>query len=145
VSNVSFLAQTATWLPSHLDAILRRAWHHKGLSFVRILQRCPVYMPDLFGAGGSLTWSFLEHPEGIPVDDALKRRALVVPHDPNDLNAAQKIALTEEPAPMGLLYCNPAVPTYEEIRHHHAPAVDQETFLERFNSLLDKYTVQSNP
>ena len=41
-TNVSFVAQTAEWIPAHLYATLRAAYHHKGLGFVRILQRCPL-------------------------------------------------------------------------------------------------------
>ncbi|MBK6487772.1 MAG: hypothetical protein IPF98_13045 [Gemmatimonadetes bacterium] len=43
VSNASFVAQTAEFVPAHLYATLRAAFHHRGLSFVRILQRCPVF------------------------------------------------------------------------------------------------------
>jgi len=144
ISNMSFLAQSATWLPTHMEATMRKAWDHKGLSFVRILQRCPVYMPDQFGVGSDLSWSFLEDENGIAVDPALTRRAVVKQHNPRDLKAAQQVALRESPSPMGLLYWNPDLPTYEEVRHSHAPALEQDEFLRRLDDLMDKYTVHSN-
>jgi len=143
ISNVSFLAQTATWYPSHLHDTLRRAWDHRGLSFVRILQRCPVYMPDLFGIGGTMGVAFLEGQEGIPVDRALIRKAPVIPHEVRDLAAAQRVALMEEPEPMGLLYYNPDVPTYEDMRYSHTEPTDAPARIEKLNALLDRYAVQS--
>ena len=141
VSNVSFLAQSSTWNPVHLDQTLRKAWDHKGLSFVRIMQRCPVFMPDLF-TGGQVPATYLEHERGIPLDRSLLRKALIVPHDPSDLHQARLLAAQEDPAPMGLLYWNPDVPTYEDIRHSHAPAVDQQTVMDRLNAQLDRFAVQ---
>src|SRR5512141_416078 len=38
VQNVSFVAQTVDWIPEVLYDIVRAAYHHKGLSFVRIVQ-----------------------------------------------------------------------------------------------------------
>src|SRR5210317_1627111 len=48
VSNVSFVANTVVWIPQSLNDILREAFHHKGFSFIRVLQRCPAYLPHLF-------------------------------------------------------------------------------------------------
>ena len=48
VSNASFVAQTADWVPAHLYATIEAAYDHPGFSFVRILQRCPVWTPDIF-------------------------------------------------------------------------------------------------
>jgi 2-oxoglutarate ferredoxin oxidoreductase subunit beta len=50
ITNVSFVAQTAEWIPSHLYATLQAAYHHKGFAFVRVLQRCPEFTPDLYSA-----------------------------------------------------------------------------------------------
>src|SRR5580765_2261642 len=47
-TNVSFVAQTAEWVPAHLYATLRAAYHHRGLAFVRILQRCPMYTQSIY-------------------------------------------------------------------------------------------------
>jgi 2-oxoglutarate ferredoxin oxidoreductase subunit beta len=142
ISNVSFLAQTATWHPGHVEATLRRAWAHRGLSFVRILQRCPVYMPDLFGMGGQMGVSFLESQDGIPVERSTIRGAMVYPHDHRDLSAAQKMALMEEPEPLGLLYLNPDVPTYEDVRYSHVDPTDNPTLVKKLNAMLDRFAVQ---
>ena len=48
VQNVSFVAQAVDWIPEVLYDIIKAAYHHKGLSFVRILQRCPEWLPKMF-------------------------------------------------------------------------------------------------
>ena len=47
MANVSFVAHAADWLPGILHQILEQAFHHRGLSFVIIMQRCPNYLPHL--------------------------------------------------------------------------------------------------
>ena len=42
---------------------------------------------------------------------------------------------------MGLLYQNPDVPTYEEIRWQRTDRLDRQTFLERLDAEMDRYTV----
>jgi 2-oxoglutarate ferredoxin oxidoreductase subunit beta len=142
MTNVSFLAQTATWLPAHLDETIEKAWDHKGLSFVRILQRCPVFMPTAFGEGGlNFPVVFLEHEDGIPVHPLLRKRGEAQAHNHRDINEAQRVAVTVDPAPMGLLYQNPDVPTYEEVRWQRKERPGRETFLERLDAEIDRYTV----
>ena len=48
VQNVSFVAQAVDWIPELLYDILSAAYRHKGFSFVRILQRCPEWLPKLY-------------------------------------------------------------------------------------------------
>ena len=48
VQNVSFVAQAVDWIPEVLYDILSAAYHHKGFSFVRIIQRCPEWLPKMF-------------------------------------------------------------------------------------------------
>ena len=48
VANVSFVAQVVDWIPELLYDVISAAYRHKGLSFVRIIQRCPEFMPGLF-------------------------------------------------------------------------------------------------
>jgi len=142
MTNVSFIAQTATWLPSHLDATIEKAWDHKGLSFVRILQRCPVFMPQAFGEGGlNYPVIFLEHEAGVPVTPGLLKRGPAKAHNHLDLNEAQRVAATVDPAPMGLLYRNPDLPTYEEIRAERCQRPDHQTFLKRLDRVLDRHAV----
>ena len=142
MTNVSFLAQSATWLPAHVDETIEKAWNHRGLSFVRILQRCPVFMPTAFGEGGlQYPITFLEHEDGIPVHSSLLNRGPVQAHNHYDINEAQRVAVNTDPAPMGLLYHNPDIPTYEEIRFGRQERPDHRTFLERLDSVMDGYTV----
>ncbi len=145
VPNVSFLAQTATWLPPHMEDTLRRAWRHKGLSFVRILQRCPIYTADAFGGGGAgFQGVFLENEQGIPVNKGVLRKAPVEKHDQRDIHAAQRVALWEDPAPLGLIYWNPDIPTYQETRQAHIKDVSGQALIDKLNTELDKYAVSAD-
>ncbi len=145
VANVSFLAQTATWLPQHMEEVLQRAWDHKGLSFVRILQRCPIYTPDAFGgAGAGFPGAFLENDEGIAVNKGVLRKAPVEKHDHTDIHAAQRVALWETPAPLGLIYWNPEIPAYGDLRKAHISDVAGQEVIDRLNAELDKYTISAD-
>ena len=142
MTNVSFLAQTATWLPAHLDETIEKAWDHHGLSFVRILQRCPVFMPKAFGEGGiNFPVVFLEHEDGIPIHPMLAKRGRVEAHDHRNINEAQRVAVTVDPAPMGLLYQDTDVPAYEDIRWQRTERPNHATLVERLDALMDQYTV----
>jgi len=144
ISNRSFLAQTATWLPGHLDQTIRAAWEHNGLSFVRVLQRCPVFMPDAFEAGGAnFPALFLDGGEdGIPVEKGFLKKAPTVKHDFTDVNAAQKIAQTPDMEPMGLIYKNTETPTYQEIRQSRIAQLSRSELVNKLNAELTKYSVQ---
>ena len=48
VQGASFIAQAVDWVPEVLYDIVRAAFKHRGFSFVRILQRCPEFMPKAF-------------------------------------------------------------------------------------------------
>lgn len=142
MTNISFVAQTATWLPAHLDETIEKAWEHKGLSFVRILQRCPVFMPKAFGDGGAnFPIVFLENENGIPVNPLLLKRGPAQAHNQSNINDAQRVAATVDPAPMGLIYHNPDVPIYEEVRASRHGSPDHETFVHRLEQVMDRYAV----
>src|SRR5262249_45236865 len=47
VQNLSFVAQAVDWVPELLYDIVSAAFHHKGFSFIRILQRCPEWLPKM--------------------------------------------------------------------------------------------------
>jgi 2-oxoglutarate ferredoxin oxidoreductase subunit beta len=142
VSNVSFLAQSASWFPTHMEDTLKAAWAHRGLSFVRILQRCPVYMPDLFGAAGNRRVSFLESADGIPVDRSIIRGAPVIAHEHRDLAAARNVVAEENVEPMGLIFRDPEVPTYEDERYAHVEPTDNPALIRKLDALLDRFTVE---
>ena len=116
--NVSFVARTVDWNPAHLSKTLERAHAHRGTSFVHVLQRCPTYTPSLFDE-----WrqnpdrtTLLVHEEGVPVDDGLRRMYKnQLAHDPSDLAAARAVAPIGDSLPIGLLYCNPDAPRYDEL------------------------------
>jgi 2-oxoglutarate ferredoxin oxidoreductase subunit beta len=144
ITNISFVAQTASWLPGHMQATLEKAWKHKGLAFVRILQRCPVFMPNAFQGGSpDFLGKFLESPEGIVADKGILKSAPVVAHDPRNLNAAQAIAAAahKDREPLGLIYYNPEVPTYHEVRYGKVKPVDRKTKAELLERYFDRYTI----
>ncbi len=118
IANASFVSQTLDWNPLHLYSTIKAAHEHTGLSFVRILQRCPHFMRDRWDdlqddASGVVV---LEHGDGIPVEEGVRRMfPNIRQHDPADLGAGRHLATGEEGIPMGLLYCNPACGRYDEV------------------------------
>ncbi len=141
VTNASFVAQTAEWVPAHLFETLRAAHRHRGLSFVRILQRCPIWTPSVFQRAvkdpGFV--ELLVHEDGIPVDDLGKAYANRVAHDPRDLDGARRLAQPTDRVRLGLFYRDAAAPRYEETRR-----VPPRTPTERIallNQELDRYAV----
>jgi 2-oxoglutarate/2-oxoacid ferredoxin oxidoreductase subunit beta len=120
VQTASFVAQAVDWIPDLLYQVIRAAYRHKGLSFVRILQRCPEFMPGMFDPWiqDPKRMLLLSHADGVTVGPALaKVYPNVRAHDPSDRAAARAIAEVEDPLPVGILYRDPAVPRYEELRH----------------------------
>ncbi|RMG46612.1 MAG: 2-oxoglutarate oxidoreductase [Acidobacteria bacterium] len=116
VRNLSFLAQTIDWNPPHLYATLRAAHKHEGLAFVRILQRCPHFMPEIWTRlqEDPQLVMLLEHPEGIQLEDAAKRLfKRRREHDPHDLAAAHEIVNDESVVPIGLIYKNENAERYD--------------------------------
>lgn len=117
VSNVSFVAQTVDWNPAHLKATLHAAWKHKGLGFVRILQRCPTYSDHAFedlqkDPAGLL---LLEHERGVQLDESLtKGFPNRTRHDPADMQGALAVANRERGVPVGLLFQDESRPRYDE-------------------------------
>ena len=119
VRNVSFVANAVEWMPQSLNAIIKQAHEHKGFSFIRVLQRCPAYLPHLFDPFTTQPDSilFLKHEDGIELTPELARiYKNQETHDPRNLNRAREIAEQDEKIPVGILYKNPDVPTYDEIR-----------------------------
>jgi 2-oxoglutarate/2-oxoacid ferredoxin oxidoreductase subunit beta len=119
VQNVSFVAQVVDWIPEVLYDVVSAAFHHKGLSFVRIVQRCPEWLPKLLEP-----WThdpqkvrLLHHEDGLTLSPGLTQvYRNVERHDPADLDRAREVASTMDPIPVGILYRNPDVPCYEDLR-----------------------------
>ncbi|MDP6174208.1 MAG: thiamine pyrophosphate-dependent enzyme [Rhodospirillales bacterium] len=143
VTNVSFVAQAVDWIPDMMYTIISKAFHHKGLSFVRIIQRCPEFLPDLldpFVHDPDKTL-LLEHEKGVMPDAGLKgtyKQSEV--HDPLDINRAREIASMEDQFPVGILYHDPQVPCYEDVRHPDILCTPDQV-KSGLESELDKFTI----
>jgi 2-oxoglutarate ferredoxin oxidoreductase subunit beta len=119
VQNVSFVAQAVDWIPELLYDIVSAAYKHRGFSFIRIVQRCPEWLPNLFEP-----WlhdpervRLLHHEDGLEVSPTLARvYRNQEHHDPSDIDRAREIASCIDPIPVGILYRNPEVPCYEDLR-----------------------------
>jgi 2-oxoglutarate ferredoxin oxidoreductase subunit beta len=116
INNASFVAQTVDWNPPHLYNTIKAAYEHQGLSFVRVLQRCPHFTSHVFaGVQQDLSQVLLMmHEEGIPLDANIARlfpnRAA---HNPRDLREAREIAERNDVYPIGLLYRNEHAARYD--------------------------------
>ena len=143
IRNVSFVAQTADWIPEQLQDIIEAAFHHKGLSFVRVLQRCPEFLPGRFDpwVQDPDRMLLLHHEDGVGIGPNLaKVYRNQVEHDPSNRNRAREIASTYDPMPVGVLYRNPDMPCYEDLRKPdrlYTPDI-VKTVLERE---FDKFTI----
>ena len=118
VQNVSFVAQAVDWIPEMLYDIVKAAYHHKGLSFVRIVQRCPEWLPEMFDP-------WLHDPNRSAVCCTTRRACSSAPGLPRSTRTSSStIRRTStararsrrgtDPIPVGILYRNPEVPCYEE-------------------------------
>lgn len=141
VTNASFVAQTADWVPMHVYATLEAAYHHNGFAFVRILQRCPQYTGPLFDAAArnpDLT-ELMVHDKGITVPELDPIYKNQIRHDPSDLNGARRLAESGDKVRLGLFYQNRDLPRYNEIRKQ--PVYTAEQKIELLNRELDRYAV----
>jgi 2-oxoglutarate ferredoxin oxidoreductase subunit beta len=141
VTNVSFVAQTADWVPAHLLATIRAAYRHCGFSFVRILQRCPKFTAPLFAEQARTPdlHEMLIHPNGVTVPglDKIYKRSLE--HDPADIDRARSLSEESERVRLGVFYQNESQPRYDDIRHLPTHTAAQN--IERLNVELDRYAV----
>ena len=102
-----------------LFQIVTAAFRHRGFSFVRILQRCPEFVGSMFEpwVHDPSRMLMLTHEDGIQVSPALQKiYRNQERHDPSNMNRAREIASIEDPIPVGVLYRNPGVPCYEDLR-----------------------------
>ena len=141
VTNASFVAQTAEWMPAHLYATLEAAYRHKGFAFVRILQRCPVFTGDLYqdAVRNPDMIEMLEHPDGIEVPDLHQIYKNVARHDPRNMEAARELAEKTDLIRVGVFFRDESRPRYEETRHLPLHTTDEKIGI--LNDELDKYAV----
>ena len=129
VTNVSFVAQVVEWVPELLSSVLKQAYHHKGFSFIRVIQRCPHYFPNMFTkwVGNPENVMLLTHPNGMQVSDTLSSLYTTQEeHDPSDLSQAKEIAMMQDKLPVGILYQNENAQRYDELkRPKKTPTVEQ--------------------
>lgn len=126
IQNVSFVAQAVDWMPDVLYSIVSAAFHHRGFSFVRIVQRCPEWLPTLHQ-------SSMQDPSHV---------RLLTDHDSSDLARAREVASIVDPIPVGILYRNPDVPCYEDVRT--GPPRTPELIRAGLEAEFDKFTVWPN-
>ncbi|WMN11008.1 thiamine pyrophosphate-dependent enzyme [Marivirga salinae] len=142
--NVSFVAQTVDWKLAHLEATLKKAFDHPGLAFVRIVQRCPVWMRDTYEptVKDPNAITVLHHDEGIVLgEDALKKFRHVKDHDPADIVKAREVAeLVKTTTPIGLFYQNKNASRYDEYGAHNL-GISVEDRIDAINSHMDKYAI----
>jgi 2-oxoglutarate/2-oxoacid ferredoxin oxidoreductase subunit beta len=143
IQNVSFVAQAVDWIPKVLDDIVSAAFHHKGFSFVRIIQRCPEWLPKMWEP-----WLhdpqrilLLAHERGLKIGAGIaKVYRNQLQHDPLNLDRAREVASSFDPIPVGILYRNPDVPCYEELRN--AGQLRSPQFIKSgLEAEFDKFTV----
>jgi 2-oxoglutarate/2-oxoacid ferredoxin oxidoreductase subunit beta len=147
VSNVSFVAQAPDWIPDILYSIIQAGYHHKGFSFIRVLQRCPNFLPNLFDPllQDPEKTVVLTHQNGIRLDPSLSRiYRNQTEHDPADINRARELASSPEPTPVGILYRNDQVPCYEDLRNREQ-SFTPKMIEQVLNREFDKFTVQRRP
>ncbi len=143
IRNVSFVAQAVDWIPEVLYDIIARAFHHKGFSFVRIIQRCPEYLPGRFDpwVQDPARMLLLAHEDGIQISPSLSKiYRNQEEHDPSNRNRAREIASISDPMPVGVLYRNPDMPTYEDLRKPdrvYTPDIIKAVL----NKEFDKFTI----
>ena len=143
ITNASFVAQSVDWNPPHLQATLRAAHHHPGLAFVRIIQRCPHFVPQVCEAlrQNPSKMLLLEHEDGVPADEAVRRvfhQRLV--HDPRDFAAAREVAARRDVLPIGCLYRNPDAERYDRISHQGLDMAAAQR-LEVVRGELDRFSI----
>jgi 2-oxoglutarate ferredoxin oxidoreductase subunit beta len=143
ITNASFVAQTVDWSPPHVLATLQAAHRHPGLAFVRILQRCPHYPTPGFEALQSdpTKLLLLTHPDGIVVDDAVKRMFKnEQEHDPAAIDAARVLADRSDVVPIGLFYRNESANRYD-LQSTEGLATSRRDKIEALEAELSRYEI----
>jgi 2-oxoglutarate ferredoxin oxidoreductase subunit beta len=137
ITNVSFVAQTAEWSPAHMFATLEAAHRHRGFSFVRILQRCPIYTPKIF-MGAVRDPGLIEllvHADGVDAPELRKMYGRVIEHDPADMDEARRLAEVDERIRLGVFFRDDSRTTYGDLR-----AVPHHTVEEKLALLEEEFS-----
>jgi 2-oxoglutarate ferredoxin oxidoreductase subunit beta len=140
-TNVSFVAQTAEWVPAHLYATLRAAYRHPGFAFVRILQRCPMYTQSMYeqAVRNPSLVELLVHDDGVVAPELDKIYKNRIAHDPSDIDSALKLARDDSLIRLGLFYRNESRVRYDSLRE--PPKVTSGERIALINAELDHYAV----
>jgi 2-oxoglutarate ferredoxin oxidoreductase subunit beta len=141
VSNASFVAQTADWVPAHLYATLQVAYEHPGFSFVRILQRCPKFTPDVFEQQikDPNTTELLVHEDGVDppgLEKLFKARRV---HDPKNIDDARSLARRTDMLRLGVFFRDDSLPVYDEVRA--VPPMTPQEKINQLNKVFERYAV----
>jgi len=141
VQNVSFVAQAVDWIPELLAEIITAAYRHKGLSFVRIVQRCPEFQPGAFDP------FVLDPKRTVILRNELSVSAALSKvytnqreHDASSIDRAREIASVEDPLPVGILFRDETVPCYEDLRRAGQPHTP-ELVRGGLEAELDRFTI----
>jgi 2-oxoglutarate ferredoxin oxidoreductase subunit beta len=97
-----------------------------------------MFEPWLHDPGKTL---LLSHPNGLTYSPELSRTYKnQIEHDPANIDRAREIASSEDPIPVGILYHDPEVPCYEDLRNA-GQIRTAEQVRAGLESELDKFTV----
>mgnify|MGYP000456888904 FL=1 len=143
VANVSFVAQVVDWIPELLYQVISAAYHHRGFSFIRIIQRCPEWLPKTLDAfvQDPQRVLLLHHEDGLDISPSIARvYTRMEEHDPLNMNRAREIASCADPIPVGILYRDDNVPLYEDTRHDPRLRTN-ELLRSGLEAEFDKFTV----
>jgi 2-oxoglutarate ferredoxin oxidoreductase subunit beta len=143
VQNVSFVAQAVDWIPEVLFQIVTAAFRHRGFSFVRVLQRCPEFVGTMFEpwVHDPQKMLMLTHADGITVSPALQKiYRNQQEHDPSDIDRAREVASIDDPIPVGIIYRDPDIPCYEDLRRPAALRT-ADSVRTALDAEFDKFTV----
>ncbi|MEE4293295.1 MAG: thiamine pyrophosphate-dependent enzyme [Xanthomonadales bacterium] len=141
VSNASFVAQTADWVPAHMFATMQAAYEHPGFSFVRILQRCPKFTPGVFldAVQNPDRVELLVHENGVDVPSLEQLFKARRRHDPLNLDDARSLARRNDMLRLGIFFRDDSLPVYEDLRA--VPKVSAEEKVNRLNKEFERYAV----
>lgn len=135
-AEASFVARALDVDAKGLSDVLTAAFHHKGTSFIEILQNCNVFNDGAFEnfaakdvrgertfylrqgeAIQSLGFAAVMQEQGLAILSLAQAQTAAIQHDTKNLNMAlqlARLAYPESPVPLGVFYQNER-PTYEDL------------------------------